>query len=233
MRSDSMVPEIPPERFLDLFTRMDNLLLLNLEATRKLTEAVERLAGVIPAAPPPVAPPPVAPPVAPPPRIVVAPAPRELVPLTSRLDSMDAKLGSIDLKLGTVDSNLGTLQASIEEYRKRDLQGKPVTAVDLKDTDQTAWKEVALWRVGDVWGLGKGIIKEVSIDTDNPIQTRFKLTVMGKVLFKDLQIRTQTLTIPFPPHEIPRGEKILLEFRSYTPGTTVTVNGMISGKEFG
>lgn len=54
-----MAPEIPPERILDRLTRMDELLALNLEATRSLTEAIKSL-KVVPAAPP------VAPPVFPP-----------------------------------------------------------------------------------------------------------------------------------------------------------------------
>lgn len=219
-----MAPEIPPERLLDLFTRIDDLLVLNLEATRKLTESIDRLTVAIARAPPPVAPPPAPPAVAPPPRIVAAPAPVELVPLTSRLDSMDAKLGSIDKKLGA-------LQALVEEYRKRDLQGKPVVVVGRYTGTGTDYQTLALWRVGDLWGLAKGRIEEISVVSSDFSKTRFKLTVMGKVLFKDLQIQI-SLTLPLPPHEIPATEKVIIECKS-SDGTNITVNGSITGKEFG
>jgi len=212
-----MATEIPPERILDLFTRIDDLLVLNLEATRKLTEAVEGLTKVLAVAPPTV------PPVAPPPRVVVAPAPAELMPLTTRLDS-------IGLKLDAVDASLAALKSSLEEYRRCDLQGKPVAVVDTYSGSATTYKTVALWRVGDMWGLGKGVIWQVSMVTNEYDKTDFRLTVAGKVLFKDLRI-ARPLSLAFPPHELPRGEKVIVECRS-TDGTKIRVDGSITGKEF-
>lgn len=215
-----MAPEIPPERILDLFTRMDDLLALNLEATRKLTEAVEGLTAAITKAPPEVAPP-AAPPA--PPRFVVAPAPAELLPLTTRLDS-------IGLRLDAIGADLGALQASLGEYRRRDLQGKPVAVVDTYSGSDTTYKTVALWRVGDQWGKDKAFIKEISMATSEYDKTHFRLSVEGKVLFKDRKLE-RPLTLSFPPHEIPRGERIILACKS-TDGSNIKVDGSITGKEF-
>lgn len=224
------MPEVPPERILDLFTRIDNLLVLNLEATKELTKAINKLSTALAVAPP-VAPP-VPPPVVPPPRIVVTPAPAELVPLTSRLDSIDTKLGSLGLKLDVVDKDLGALQTSLEEYRKRDLQGRPVAILNrVSDYSETTYKKVAEWRVGDTWGLNKGRIQEISVATSDYDVTEFKLTVMGKVFFKDKKVQAP-FTLPFPPHDIPKGERITIECRS-DGATSITVDGSITGKEFG
>lgn len=221
-----MEPKIPPEMILDLYTRIDDLIALNLEATRKLTESIDKLIAAITKAPPEVAvavPPtvPAVPPV--PPKIVVTPAPAELLPLTTRLDS-------IGLKLDAIDANLGSLQSSLEEYRRRDLQGRPVAVVDIYSGSDISYKTVAEWRVGDMWGLEKGVIEEVSMATNEYGKTHFRLSVMGKVLFKDRKLE-RPLTLLFPPHEIPRGEYITLGCKS-TDGTSIKVDGSITGKEF-
>lgn len=53
---------------------------------------------------------------------------------------------------------------------------------------------------------------------------------MKKALFKDLQIDV-ALTLPFPLHEIPFGEEIVLECKSIDD-TNITTNGSIMGREF-
>lgn len=212
-----MEPKIPPEMIFDLYTRIDDLIALNLEATKKLTESIDKLTAAI--APPEVAvavPPavPAVPPV--PPKIVVTPAPAELLPLTTRLDS--------------IGLNLAALKTSLEEYRRRDLQGRPVAVVDTYSGSDISYKTVAEWRVGDMWGLEKGVIEEVSMATNEYDKTHFRLSAMGKVLFKDRKLE-RPLTLLFPPHEIPWGEYITLGCKS-TDGTNIKVDGSITGKEF-
>lgn len=198
-----MPPEVPPERILDIFTRTDELLVLNLEATRKLTEAIAGLPAppTIPLAPP---------------RVVVTPAPAELLPLTTRLDSIGLKLDS--------------LQSSLKEHWKRDLQGRPIAVVNTYSGSDTSYKTVAKWRIGDMWGLGAGVIEEISMATNEYDKTHFRLSVMGKVLFKDLKLN-RPLTLRFSPHEVPRGDHITLGCKS-TDGTSIKVDGSITGKEF-
>lgn len=218
-----MAPEIPPERILDLFTRIDDLLAMHLEATRKLTESIDKLTAAIVKAPPEVAVAVSPAPPAVPPRIVVAPAPAELLPLTTRLDS-------IGLKVGEMGADLAALKTSLEEYRRRDLQGWPVAVVDTYSGSDTSYQTVAEWRVGDMWGLEKAVIEEISMVSNEYDKTHFRLSVMGKILFRDRKL-DRPLTLRFPPHEIPHREYITLSCKS-TDGTGIKVYGGITGKEF-
>lgn len=212
-----MAPEIPPERLLDRITRIDELLAMNLEATRKLTEAIERLT----AAPPPVVTPP-----APPPRVVVAPAaPPELAPLAIRLDNLAVKLDDLAAKLDK-------LAGSVEEYSRHDIQGKPVAFLGRYSGTDTTYQKIEEWRVGDVWGLDKGNLTEISVVCEIVAMyahAQFKLTIEGKPIFKDKKVVT-ALTFPFPNNQLLRGKKVTLEVKS-DDGTLITVDGTIMGKE--
>lgn len=167
-----MAPEKPEEeikfpyrRIFDLFTRIDELLELNLEALRKLTKAIENLVLVVPPA---VVPP------------VVAP--------------------------------------------------KPVAVVVRYSGSDTDYQKIGVWRVGDFWGLERGSLKEIAVLSSNYSKTRFRFTVMGNILFKDLQIDA-AMTLTFHPNVIPREKEIVLECKS-SDGTAITVNGEISGVEY-
>ena len=197
-----MAPEIPPQRLLDYLTRTAELLALNLEATRKLTGAIERFVGVIP-------------PPAPPAPILIRPAPPSLAPLADRIDRLVSKLD--------------TLKSSFEEYQKRE-KGKLVALVNQYSGSDQAYQTLVTWKIGDLWGLRRGRIEEVSFFSNNFSKTRFRLTVAKTVLFKDLEIQ-RALTLPFPEHETLFGEKVTLEVKS-SDGTNITVDGSLTGKEF-
>lgn len=213
-----MMPEVPPERMLDLFTRIDDLLVLNLEATRGLTVAIDKLSAALAVAPP-VAPP--VPPLAvPPPRIVVAPAPAELVPLTTRLDSIDANL-----------KNSGTKLDRLIELSEPERKGKPVSLTNKYEGTDTDWQKVSEWRVGDIWGYDRGRLDEVSMSADPYLNARFRFTAAGKVMFKNLEL-IGALTHSFRvPNEFKRGDKITLECRS-SDGTNINVNMSITGRAY-
>lgn len=223
-----MPPEIPPQRIRDLFTRIDELLVLNLRATQALTEAVRGLAAAlgapipeVPAAVPEVpAAIPGLPGVAFPP---VAPAPLELAPLASRIDIVGAKLD-------TVVTTLGDVKSAIEEYRRRDLQGRPVALSEAYSGTDQAYQAVVRWRVGDMWGLDKASIEEVSMASSDYDKTLFRLSVAGKIMFKDLQLQS-ALSLPVqPPNEIARGEAVKVECKS-SDGTAIVVTASITGRE--
>jgi len=225
-----MEKKIPSEMIFDLYTRIDDLLAMHLEATEKLTESIDKLTAAI--APPEVAitvPPaiPTIPPAIPavppaPPKIVLAPAPAELLPLTTRLDLLG-------LKMDAINENITALNILMEEYKKHDIKGRPVAVVNTYSGSDTSYKTVVEWRVGDMWGLRKAAIEEISMATNDYDKTHFRLSVMGKVLFKDQKLE-RPLTLLFQPHEIPQGEYITLGCKS-TDGTNIKVDGSITGKE--
>jgi hypothetical protein len=106
------------------------------------------------------------------------------------------------------------------------IVGTPIAKVDrYSGTDQT-YKTVVSWTVS----TGKrGDLKEVSMVTDNYSKTHFKLTIAGVEQFKDKLIQAP-LTLPFPDNELNAGDVVLLECKS-TDGTSITVDGSITGRE--
>jgi hypothetical protein len=75
------------------------------------------------------------------------------------------------------------------------------------------------------------MLKEVSMVTDDFTHTEFRLTIAGKLQFKDRRIQT-TLTLPFPENNLQSGSMVLLECRSTDGAVTITVDGSVTGKEF-
>lgn len=117
------------------------------------------------------------------------------------------------------------------EYRKRELAGKPVGIVDRYSGSDTSYQTVVSWTVGQVWERDHGRLDEVSMNSDSYAKTRFRFTVEGKILFKDLHLQSD-LTLPFrPPNELRRGEEVKIECKS-SDGTAIIVTATITGREY-
>jgi len=117
------------------------------------------------------------------------------------------------------------------EYRKREPPGKPVGIVGRYSSSDTSYQKVVSWTVGQVWERDHGRLDEVSMNSDKYDKTLFRLTVEGKIFFKDLQLQS-TLTLPFrPPNELRRGEEVKIECKS-SDGTAIIVTATITGREY-
>jgi hypothetical protein len=108
-----------------------------------------------------------------------------------------------------------------------DLEGTPVAKVDRYSGSDTTYQTVVSWTVSS---RKRGWLQEVSMITNNFEKTQFRLKVAGETLFEDKQIQS-SLTLPFPWNELDEGSVVLLECRS-TDGTTILVDGSITGREF-
>jgi len=122
-----------------------------------------------------------------------------------------------------VDSNNGVI-----EYALPPEVGVPIAKLDRYTGIDTDYKTVVSWTVSTA---KRGDLKEVSMITDNYSKTHFKLTIAGKEQFKDKLIQAP-LSLPFPENRaILAGQTVLLECKS-TDGTSITVDGSITGCEF-
>lgn len=106
------------------------------------------------------------------------------------------------------------------------IAGTPIARVDRYSGTSTTYEEVVSWLVGTG---KKGDLKEVSMYSDNFAKTHFKLVIRSTTQFEDKLIQT-SLSLPFPDCELPEGATVALYAKS-TNGTSITVDGSISGKE--
>lgn len=112
-----------------------------------------------------------------------------------------------------------------------DEKGKPVGIVDRYSGSDTSYQKVVSWTVGQVWEKNHGRLDEVSMNSDDYSKTRFRLTVEGKIFFKDLHLQSE-LTLPFrSPNELRRGEEIKIEAKS-SDGTAIVVTATITAREY-
>jgi hypothetical protein len=106
-------------------------------------------------------------------------------------------------------------------------RGEPIAKVERYSGGSTSYQTVVSWTVSN----GKsGMLKEVSMITSDYEHTYFRLTIAGKKQFEDKLIQAP-LTLPFPDNRLNAGSVVLLECRS-TDGTSITVDGSITGREF-
>jgi hypothetical protein len=106
-------------------------------------------------------------------------------------------------------------------------RGVPIAKVDRYSGGSTSYQTLVSWTVS----VGKsGMLKEVSMITSDYDHTYFRLTIAGTKQFEDKLIQGP-LTLPFPDNRLEAGSVVLLECRS-TNGTSITVDGSITGKEF-
>jgi len=104
--------------------------------------------------------------------------------------------------------------------------GSPVAKLDRYSGTDQSYQEVVSWTVerGVV-----GELREVSMLSDTYAKTRFRLTIGGRIYFRDKTIQAP-LTLPFPDNRLPAQTEVLLECKS-SDGSAITVDGSISGKE--
>jgi hypothetical protein len=106
-------------------------------------------------------------------------------------------------------------------------RGTSIAKLDRYTGTDTSYKTVVSWTVS----TGKlGELKEVSMLSDTYAKTQFKLTIAGVEQFKDKVIQA-SLTLPFAENKLSAGDIVLLEAQS-TDGTSITVDGSISGREY-
>lgn len=74
-----------------------------------------------------------------------------------------------------------------------------------------------------------GTLKEISWVMDSPDFAQFQLTIAGTVIFTDWSPQA-TVDLPLPDVKLLAGVVVLLEVRS-TDGTSIEVDGLITGKE--
>lgn len=108
--------------------------------------------------------------------------------------------------------------------------GKPVAVVDRYSGSDTSYKTVAVWKIGQIWELDHGRLHRIDLASNNYTKTRFKLTALGKPLFKDVELPA-ALTLVFPDNELSRGEEIKIETKS-SDGTAITVDAAMTGSEY-
>lgn len=107
-------------------------------------------------------------------------------------------------------------------------RGYPVPVVGRYSGNDTTYQDVASWSVT----AGKrGILKEISVVSDNFDKTMFKLSVAGGDIWTDKQAQS-ALSIPFSGNlaNLNGGEIVVLQAKS-TDGTAITVDGLIVGEE--
>lgn len=109
-------------------------------------------------------------------------------------------------------------------------KGKPFVVMGRYSGSDTNYQDVAVWKIGQVWELGHGRLHRIRLESSNYTITNFRLTVLGNVLFRDLQL-IGDLTLTFADNELPRGEKIKVETKSST-GAAIAVTAAITGVEY-
>lgn len=108
-------------------------------------------------------------------------------------------------------------------------RGKPVLVMDRYSGPDTTYKTVAVWKIGQVWELNHGRLHRIYLFSSSYANTRFRITALGKLWFKDLELG-QALTVTFPDNELPRGEEIKIEAKS--TGPAIAVVAAIAGAEY-
>jgi len=120
-----------------------------------------------------------------------------------------------------------TIPTGIEVNATLVPRGSPIANLDRYSGNDVAYKTVVSWTVS----TGKnGELKEVSMISDQPTKTHFRLTIAGQEQFKDKLLQT-SLALPFPENKLTAGQQVTIETKS-TDGTAIVVDGSISGREY-
>jgi len=143
------------------------------------------------------------------PPTAVAPAPLKLAPLTERFD--------------------------------RYFSGLPVAKVNRYSGTDTSYRKLVEWVVGAEWGqyfgYSRGELREISVacsDSAMYAHTLLRITVKHRGRehrIVDGERISAPLTIPFARNRLEANDSVTVEVRS--DGTSITVDGLIAGREFG
>jgi hypothetical protein len=104
----------------------------------------------------------------------------------------------------------------------------PIAVIDRYSGVDTDYQEVCSWTVT---ASKTGILKEVSMTSDELDKTYFKLEIGGSTIFEDVMIG-QAIALPFPDLALDGDDEVKLSAKS-SDGTNITVDGSITGKEVG
>ena len=104
----------------------------------------------------------------------------------------------------------------------------PVVQLGRYTGTDTTYQSVVKWTVSASKG---GVLKEVSMESDNYAKTRFKLLIGGTAYFTDKTILAP-LAVPFADVSLSAAIEVEVQAKS-SDGTSIIVDGLISGKEIG
>lgn len=136
-----------------------------------------------------------------------------------------------NLAITKLTETIEKLSLKVDGLGKNKPAEKLVGLVDRYSGTDKSYQKVVSWIVGQTWEKERGRLDEVSMNSDNYTKTRFRLTVEGKIFFRDLQLQS-ALTLPFGhPNELRRGEEVKIECKS-SDGTAIVVTATITGREF-
>jgi len=108
--------------------------------------------------------------------------------------------------------------------------GKPVIKLDRYEGGNTDYQTVVRWEVGREHDLKRGDLKEISFESSAYDYTEWMVRISTQVFSG--KMTQSTVTVPLPENlELTRGDRVEILCRS-TDGTTITVDGLIVGKEF-
>jgi len=123
----------------------------------------------------------------------------------------------------------------VEEYMSH-IRALPVSRVGRYTGTATTPQSLASWNVGHVWAKRYGMLKEISVVSNNFPNTMFRLRVeLGEpisqkvVLFDNVTIQA-ALTIPFPENRLTYGTWVYLD--CWSTGPAIIVDGSIAGTEW-
>jgi len=152
-----------------------------------------------------------APPAVPP---IVPPAPIAWTPLTDRLD---------------------VITRDFREYLGY-IKSLPIARVARYTGAAVTWQTLVSWNVGRIWAKRFGMLREISMISNNLPNTRFRLRIeLGSPLntkvtiFDEVTIQA-ALTLPFPENLLPYDTWVYLDVRSLGPA--IVADGAVAGSEW-
>lgn len=119
----------------------------------------------------------------------------------------------------------------IPEYKEETagaVKSKLIIKPEQISTNAATYQEVASWVVA----TKKGYLDALAFDSDTPATAQYRLTVNNEVIFEDKKLQN-ILDNDIPEnYDLKKGDTILIEAKS-DGATTITVDGMIQGREVG
>lgn len=115
-----------------------------------------------------------------------------------------------------------------EAVARQTIYGIPILRINhYTGTDKT-WKTLLSWMIPQE---RTGDLHEIALLSDNDTKTRFRIVIAGRDQDIPLDRQTSTpLKFPWRGTVLPGGSYVIIEVRS-TDGTSITVDGMLTGSE--
>lgn len=143
--------------------------------------------------------------------IIIPPAPIGWTPLTDRIDLITREY-------------LGYIKAL------------PIARVARYAGAAVTWQPLVSWNVGRVWTKRYGMLREISMTSNNFPNTQFRLRIElgppteSKVIILDNVVLPAALTLPFPENRLLYDSWVYLDVRSLGPA--IVADGSITGSEW-